>query len=281
MEVGIGRSTYVGECIYCGATEDLTDEHAIPLGLQGNRILRDGSCLHCNKVTTRFERTILRESMLAIRTVQEFRTRHKKNRPKTLPMIFVRGGIRTEEQVPVADAVPSLILPELGPPEVLPEIRHSYGLPPGAFEPKVHTPVDRTTEEHLQSLLKKYGADAVETPFEINHSDFRRLLAKIALTEAIGMYGLNAFERIFIRNTILGKDRAGQWVGSDGHYGIHLQGGVDGSAHVVAAVRPLGQRLVWIRIKLWNKSVTPEYIVVVGILRSNYARFLDAHGLIA
>lgn len=281
MKRGNGRSIYVGECIYCGSTEDLTDEHAIPLALQGNRILRDASCLSCNKITTRFELSILHKSMLAIRTVLGMPTRRKKNRPDTLPLIFVRGNVRTEEQVPIAEAVPSLILPELGPPEIYPMIKHANGLFPGAFQTKVLIPVERTTDEHLNSLLLKYKADAVETPFEINHRDFLRLLAKIAMTEAIGIYSLGAFERIFVRDAVLGKDRVEQWVGSDGYHDIHLLGGFDDSAHVITAVRPQGQRVVWIRIKLWNKSITPEYTVVVGRLRTSYARFLDFHGLVA
>lgn len=281
MKVGIGRSTVVGECIYCGSTQNLTDEHAIPLALQGNRILRGGSCLNCNKITTRFERSILRNSMLAIRTVLGMPTRKKKNRPDTLPMIFTRNGIRTEEQVPIDDAVPSLILPELGPPEIYPEIKHAYRMLPGSFEVKNHLPVERMSDEHLSMLLTKYGADSMETPFEINHKDFLQLLAKIGMTEAIGVYGLSNFERLYVTNAVLGKDRPQYWVGSDGFYDIHMQGGFDDSAHVVAAVRPFGQQEVWIRIKLWNKSVTPEYIIVVGRLRREYVRFLDAHNLVA
>lgn len=281
MERGVGRSTFVGKCIYCGSTDDLTDEHAIPLALQGNRILRDGSCLACNKITTRFERSILRNSMLAIRTVLDMPTRKKKNRPNSLPMIFIRGDIRTEEQVPIADAVPSLILPELGPPEIYPTMPHAYNLRPGAFVVKNHLPLERANDDHLNMLLRKYNADAVETPFEINHRDFLRLLAKIAMTEAVGFYGLENFERIFVRQAVLGNDRTEWWVGSDGYYDIHLQGGFDDSAHVIAAVRPQGMLEVWVRIKLWNKSITPEYTVVVGRLRPDYARFLDAHGLIA
>src|SRR5688572_13644979 len=105
MQRGEGRSTYVGECIYCSSTENLTDEHAIPFALQGNRILRDASCISCNKVTTRFERSVLHESMLGIRTVQGMPSRRKRSRPDTLPLIFTRGNQRIEEQVPISDAI--------------------------------------------------------------------------------------------------------------------------------------------------------------------------------
>ena len=281
MQIGERRSIYVGECIYCGSKENLTDEHAIPLALQGNRVLKDGSCLSCNAITTRFERFVARDSMKGIRAVLGMPSRRKQNRPTSLPLIIVRGEERHEIQVPLEDSVPTLILPELGPPEIYPEIGHALGLRAGAFEAKLHFPVDRIADKHVRALIEKYRADAVETPYELHHQSFLRLVAKIGICEAIGVYGLKQFERLFVRDAVLGKDRPEYWVGSDGRYCLHLQGGFDDSSHVIAAVRSPGQQEVWIRVKLWNKSITPEYIVVCGRLRKNYARFLDGHGLIA
>ncbi len=280
MQLRKGRSTYVGKCIYCGSTENLTDEHAIPFALKGIRILAKGSCLSCNAITTRFERSILRNSMLAIRTVLGLPTRRKRSRPQTLPLIFVRGNSRTEEQVPISDSIPAFVLPELGPPEIYPEIPHRLGMVAGSFIPKVHFPVERASDKHLQRVLDKYSADGVELPWEIHHGDFRRLLAKIAMCEAIGLYGLEQFKDIYVTTTVLGRDRSAYFVGSDGDYDMHAEGGFEDSAHVIAAIRPRGTSEVWIRIKLWNKSITLEYTVVVGRLRTDYARFLDAHGLI-
>jgi len=34
----------IGKCIYCGSTEALSDEHIIPLGLNGAWILEQASC---------------------------------------------------------------------------------------------------------------------------------------------------------------------------------------------------------------------------------------------
>ncbi|MDI1243189.1 MAG: hypothetical protein PSX80_14845 [bacterium] len=196
-------------------------------------------------------------------------------------MIFVRGDVKTEELVPIDDAVPVLVLPELGPPESLRTLRHVAGLNHGDFKPNVHTfPIERDAE-HLRQLLAKYQADAVEIPWEIDHEDFRRMLAKIAMCEAIFCFGYQQFEEIYLRSAILGNDRTSYWVGSDGAYDIYLEGGFDDSSHVFAIMRPHGYTEVWTRIKLWNKSMTPEYLVVVGRLRPSYARFLDAHHLIA
>ena len=38
------RAASVGSCIYCGATDQLTDEHIIPLALGGRFVLPDSSC---------------------------------------------------------------------------------------------------------------------------------------------------------------------------------------------------------------------------------------------
>src|SRR3712207_705268 len=46
----------VGCCIYCGATNELTDEHVIPLALAGNIIVPDASCRACAAITSDFER---------------------------------------------------------------------------------------------------------------------------------------------------------------------------------------------------------------------------------
>src|SRR5712672_2024078 len=51
----------VGRCIYCGATGvDLRDEHIVPLSLNGTMILPRASCRECEKITTRFERSVAR-----------------------------------------------------------------------------------------------------------------------------------------------------------------------------------------------------------------------------
>jgi hypothetical protein len=195
-------STNVGVCIYCGTDQNLTDEHAIPFALKGSRTLKDASCLACNAITTRFERSILRKNMLAVRTVLGLPTRRKKNRPTELPLIFVRGNSRSEEMVPIEDVIPAFVFPELGPPIARKEMGHALGLQPGEFQPKAHLIADRATDAHVSNVLAKYSADAVETPWEIDHNDFLRLIAKIAMCEAITCYGYEQFERfLFVKRS--------------------------------------------------------------------------------
>jgi hypothetical protein len=54
----------VGSCIYCGSTQQLSKEHALPLGLGGNYILPNASCEKCRKITEAFEHTCLRRKYL-------------------------------------------------------------------------------------------------------------------------------------------------------------------------------------------------------------------------
>ena len=73
---------YIGECIYCGSTENLTDEHIVPHGLSGKWQLLEGSCQDCAKITSRFEESVLRKQLILPRTALSLPTYHPKKRPK-------------------------------------------------------------------------------------------------------------------------------------------------------------------------------------------------------
>lgn len=49
------RRKYIGICIYCRVTENLTDEHAVPESLNGDIILEKASCRACATITGKFE----------------------------------------------------------------------------------------------------------------------------------------------------------------------------------------------------------------------------------
>lgn len=193
-------------------------------------------------------------------------------------MIFIRGGEKCEEMVPIEDYVPVLILPELGPPGLLDGLEHAGGMASGDFRVVTHRLTEVKGPEHVPYLLSKYRADDVEVPFEINHDDFRRLIAKIAHCHAIQFYGFDGFERFNLIDSILGRtDNHFEFVGGDGRHDIHETWEKD-SAHVVG-FRRFNSVEVYVRVKLWNRSRTPEYIAAVGTLRRRYAAFLDFHQL--
>jgi 5-methylcytosine-specific restriction endonuclease McrA len=68
-----------GACIYCGkVTPPMTDEHIIPLSLNGHMIFRRASCERCRKATHAFESVVIEKGMASFRIKYGARTRKPK-----------------------------------------------------------------------------------------------------------------------------------------------------------------------------------------------------------
>ena len=82
-----------GRCIYCGATDNLSDEHIIPYALGGNVILPKASCPKCSDITRAVEETCCRPILGPLRVRLNLQTRRKKERPShfNLPIIGSNG----------------------------------------------------------------------------------------------------------------------------------------------------------------------------------------------
>jgi hypothetical protein len=98
------RTAPVGACIYCGSTENLSDEHIVPFGLGGNLVLPKSSCQRCARITSEFERRVLRGFMRDARATGRFPTRRPKERPSTIPVEIKRGDHLELVDIPVAEA---------------------------------------------------------------------------------------------------------------------------------------------------------------------------------
>ncbi len=111
-------------------------------------------------------------------------------------------------------------------------------------------------------LAKREKLQVVTISATMQGNDFERMLAKIGFGFAVGVFGVEAFEEVFVRPCILGeKDDVGRWVGCpkeesawDGASMHHVNIGTAGN-EVDAAVR------------LFATHGGPEYRVVVGRLR--------------
>ncbi len=125
----------VGKCIYCGATDNLHDEHVIPESLNGVRILDKASCRDCGRITSRFEGSHARDSMLPVRTAWNMKSkRSKKRRPTKFPMKFIKNGTEKIIDVPVEDHWSIIPLIEMGPPGKYPGLIHARGMKHGQLE---------------------------------------------------------------------------------------------------------------------------------------------------
>jgi hypothetical protein len=90
-EIPLNR--YIGKCIYCGSEKNLTDEHVVPYGLKGSWKLLKASCANCSKITSVFERFVLRSQFMLPRADLKLPTYHPKKRPKEFSFEVERNGV--------------------------------------------------------------------------------------------------------------------------------------------------------------------------------------------
>ena len=128
------RVESVGHCIYCGASENLSDEHVIPLALGGNIILPNSSCPNCATITSDFERRVLRGFMLSGRVAGNYPTRRPKKRPKSLPLQVEKQGEFEKIDLPVQEHPALLLLPLLKPSGILKGQGYSTGTTVSGYE---------------------------------------------------------------------------------------------------------------------------------------------------
>lgn len=120
------RYPSVGQCIYCGATKNkLSDEHVIPIALNGGMLLPKASCEQCARITHKYEHSVAR------RIFGHFRIRHgvQSRRPERRPTHVTVGplhpdGRRGKVRVPVEEHPTMLFVYKFDQPTIL------RGLPP-------------------------------------------------------------------------------------------------------------------------------------------------------
>jgi hypothetical protein len=107
----------IGECIYCGARDGrLSNEHAVPYGLNGPWTLLEASCDTCATITHRFERDAMRSLWPHVRNVLAMQSRRRHKRSLTLPLLVQRGGVMEVIQVPRSEFPTYLPTPIFPPP---------------------------------------------------------------------------------------------------------------------------------------------------------------------
>jgi hypothetical protein len=250
----------IGACIYCGVTDALTEEHVVPLGLGGRLILTAASCPRCEKITSAFERKVLRGFMLDARTAGSFPTRHRKDRPTTISYEIKRGIQFESIDVPVTESTGLLQLPMLQPPAFLngrPPIRGTniIGFETIAFG------------KRPDEVLSTVGTNAFRATVNIDAHAFVRMLAKIGFCCAIAAIGTFPRSEVPVLPLILGTaDDDSTWVGSS-EYSLaveaqkpqHALGLI--SANMLVDGTP--EEILIARIKLFMNSGATGYEVVV------------------
>lgn len=261
----------IGRCIYCGMTSPpLTDEHVIPYGLNGDIKLLEASCVECAKITSSFERTILRDQLFAARAALGSKTYNKKERNVLKPMGIVKDGVEQTINVHWKDHWKVAFLPVFPPPASLDGRNYTEGI-------EANQAVVITVSESPSEIARRHGADDVihkmRNPLKVATA-YARLVAKIAYGLAVEKFGINAIEERFVVKGILGTSNdLGRWVGCDGQRILSSK-----KYHLWATRINVTSRLITVRVKLFASANGPEYIVVVGRLTETLQGFLQGLG---
>lgn len=256
------RRKYVDACIYCRATEDLTDEHAIPESLNGDIILEKASCRACATITGKFEGKYTGDSLRPARAILGIRTKRKKQRPTEFPVEITRDGTTQNLDVPVEDYIGVVPLLQLGLPGVFPFPHPHYpaDLKPGEAE---IVPYLTRSQEEVGAFFEKYKTKKVESGFRFHPYQFGQMIAKIAYCIAVEVFGLREIEEAFVLPAILGKTQdIWQWVGGDSDPFMN-RGTIRAYSQHLIELR-IVKGVIFARVKLFKDSSTPVYLVVVG-----------------
>jgi hypothetical protein len=250
----------VGRCIYCDATADLTDEHIVPLGLDGFLELPDASCKPCAKITSLLELSLLRGEFWALRLHLAMTSRRKHQRaPTHFPVEITREGTTVTETVP-REACPVVQqFPLFPPPRLLTGEPSRPGIDVEGAQPIVFG--------DPQALLRQLGGEKLSQIAQTRPAQFGRFIAKIALgmAEATGAIRHLAAPAP-VREVILGTNPAiGDYVGT---LTYPLQA-YPGQSHRIAVIADQGRGWLIGDVQLFSASPTPRYGVLLGPLRSD------------
>lgn len=259
------RYTAVGRCIYCGASESLTDEHIIPFSAGGRWVLPRASCRQCAAITGAFEGEFSRTILGPLRMLYNMPTRRPKDRPAHLPL-KVKYPHSTDWEIAYVDrsVCPFLVgLPLYPLPEALTGVvtdsdrsaaTSQIWIRGAGFWP------DRDAQ--LQWLCTALGATEVMPSATVNTEPFCLTLAKIAHAFAVAELGLGAFSP-FLPDVIRNRDLSNraEFIGGG-------SGNEPASAHLHEVVFDdtvgVDRRIVSVRIRLLGLLGTPTYHIAVG-----------------
>jgi hypothetical protein len=236
-------------CIYCGSQEDLSREHVIPYGLEGEFVIGRASCPACSDTTQEFERIVLRDALQHPRLALGIRSRHRRPPPTTLPLLTGDANDGKTIEVALRDHPTFIMLPRFLPPATL----------RGASTPdlEVTTPwftlVGGST---LQEAALRAGLTKAGVRLEVDVYAFARLLAKIA-HGFVAAADLGPIETSLPNSILEAGESVGWWVGGAPDETIGTEG-----LHGVRILVVDG--IVNVRIRLFAQLGGPEYLVIAG-----------------
>ena len=254
------RYAPVLQCIYCGATDGLEDEHILPFGLSGTAVLPQSTCRQCARVTGSLEHAVLRGPFWPVRVFRNLKSRTKhRDAPKTLPLTILRSGHEESIQLGL-DGYPILLhFPIFGPPAYLSRSEYTSGALMCGVASVLFGP-------RPDDVAKSLGATEIKHSADYQPVAFARMIAKIG-------YGFAAAERTteeldgapLVLPAIRGTtDDIGRWVGT-------LTKPIEtypDQLHRILVHHDREKSLLIAEVQLFADSQTPSYGVILGRLKS-------------
>jgi hypothetical protein len=262
---GEQRSPPVGFCIYCHRTAEqclLTDEHALPLALNGWLVLEKASCQNCAKITSRVEQFVLRQMLLQVRTHRNMKTRHKKNRPKTLPVKIKGQNNDSPIELPIDKHPLVVYLPSLQ--------RAPYFSGESSPGWVAHRNPPFFFAYDAGRLAALGGPEKVSVPQTYGVSEFALFLAKVAYGMAIAFYGPKSFSSFVDEIIRTNSESASDFVGGCDEDPPFANRNTICHMHV----RHDDEGLITFFISLFADMGAPYYEIAVGILHREVLREL-------
>lgn len=188
----------IGGCIYCGATENLTNEHIFPYGLfrssfHDSYVLGAATCTDCQKITSKIENEICAKNLADYRHISGYRSRSKyENYPKKRVVTVRKNGKEVRAEIDIHDLGWIIALPV-------------YSVPETGLISKNRIINFKIISQVNTVALKKYGIDEILVKADINTTALARLLAKIAYGFAVLRYGYSKVQCSPLRDIVLGK----------------------------------------------------------------------------
>jgi hypothetical protein len=246
---------YIGRCVYCGSTDNLTDEHIVPHGLKGPWQLLKGSCKVCNRITSAYDKDVLRNQFILPRAALGLPTYHPKNRPQEFSFEVEKDGHKEKIVLPVTNCPPLFMMLDLKKPRHIANYDYERGIIVKGCS--LHGP-------SKAALKEKLGIEGISLTTSFSGSCFERMLAKIAYGMTVLAYGLDALEECYVLPCILEqKDDAGNWVGSSGKDMRTLP--AENVLHRISLI--VNKKEVSALIRLFAAYRTPEYLAIVGKMK--------------
>lgn len=256
----LSRRHLIGKCVYCGSTDLLTDEHAIPQGIGGKIVLELGSCEECRRSIHKFEDFVLSVNLGPAKHALGI-----SGKPGAKARFNI--GVRRPDETRYVAKVSVQHLPV-----------HSYAvisypqepwalLPPNGLRDERRLVTAQTSEIDCKTQVANYGGTF---EMKVHDGHFPRTLAKIAHCVTVAHLGVDGFEPFLGHRIKNGCSVAEwrQWVGAGiaiAQPAFHHE--EPGCGIVVTGFRvmsPAGQSLWAVNLHILRELNIAPYGVIVG-----------------